>query len=81
MSPFLVSKIGIGYEQNAYVWIGYGVWTQLWASLTLPLPPAPGQVTALGAADRFIEAPRLAAVPHCHAPHPHARVRRIPAAR
>jgi len=37
MSPFLVSKTGIGYEQNAYVWIGYGVWTQLWASLTLPL--------------------------------------------
>jgi hypothetical protein len=37
MSPFLVSQTGIGYEQNAYVWIGYGVWTQLWASLTLPL--------------------------------------------
>jgi hypothetical protein len=37
MSPFLVSRTGIGYEQNAYVWIGYGVWTQLWASLTLPL--------------------------------------------
>jgi len=37
MSPFLVSKTGIAYEQNAYVWIGYGVWTQLWASVTLPL--------------------------------------------
>ncbi|MGH2892466.1 MAG: hypothetical protein ACRDPM_04245, partial [Solirubrobacteraceae bacterium] len=37
MSQFLVSKTGIGYEQNAYLWIGYGVWTQLWASLTLPL--------------------------------------------
>jgi hypothetical protein len=37
MSPFVASKTGIGYEQNAYVWIGYGVWTQLWASLTLPL--------------------------------------------
>jgi hypothetical protein len=37
MSPFLASKTGIAYEQNAYVWIGYGVWTQLWASLTLPL--------------------------------------------
>jgi hypothetical protein len=37
MSPFLVSKTGIGYEQNAYLWIGYGVWTQLWASVTLPL--------------------------------------------
>ena len=37
MSPFLVSATGIGYEQNAYVWVGYGVWTQLWASFTLPL--------------------------------------------
>ncbi len=37
MSPFLVSASGIGYEQHAYVWIGYGVWTQLWASWTLPL--------------------------------------------
>src|SRR5579859_6214046 len=37
MAPFLVSATGIGYEQSAYVWTGYGVWTQLWASLTLPL--------------------------------------------
>ena len=37
MSPFLASVIGIGYEQEAYVWIGFGVWTQLWASITLPL--------------------------------------------
>jgi len=37
MSPFLVSKIGIGYEQHAYVWVGFGVWTQLWASMTLTL--------------------------------------------
>ena len=37
ISPFLVSATGIGYEQGAYVWSGYGVWTQLWASLTLPL--------------------------------------------
>lgn len=37
MSPFLVSATGVGYEQHAYVWIGYGVWTQLWASWTLPL--------------------------------------------
>jgi hypothetical protein len=37
MSPFLISVTGVGYEQNAYVWVGYGVWTQLWASLTLPL--------------------------------------------
>jgi Bacterial membrane protein YfhO len=37
MAPFLVSVPGIGYEQHAYVWTGFGVWTQLWASLTLPL--------------------------------------------
>jgi hypothetical protein len=37
MAPFLMSATGVGYEQHAYVWIGYGVWTQLWASWTLPL--------------------------------------------
>jgi len=37
MAPFLVSATGVGYEQGAYVWTGFGVWTQLWASWTLPL--------------------------------------------
>jgi hypothetical protein len=37
MAPFLVSAPGVGYEQHAYVWIGFGVWTQLWAMWTLPL--------------------------------------------
>jgi hypothetical protein len=37
MAPFLASVAGVGYEQHAYVWTGYGVWTQLWASWTLPL--------------------------------------------
>jgi hypothetical protein len=37
MAPFLVSATGVGYEQPAYVWTGFGVWTQLWASWTLPL--------------------------------------------
>jgi hypothetical protein len=37
MSPFLVSTTGVGYEQHAYVWTGFGVWTQLWAMWTLPL--------------------------------------------
>jgi hypothetical protein len=37
MAPFLFSATGVGYEQHAYVWTGYGVWTQLWASWTLPL--------------------------------------------
>ena len=37
IAPFLASAAGIGYETKAYVWVGYGVWTQLWASWTLPL--------------------------------------------
>jgi hypothetical protein len=37
MAPFLMSATGVGYEAKAYVWIGYGVWAQLWASVTLPL--------------------------------------------
>ncbi|MGO9959356.1 MAG: hypothetical protein ACLP50_25850 [Solirubrobacteraceae bacterium] len=37
MSPFVVGAVGVGYEQGAYVWVGYGLWTQLWASMTLPL--------------------------------------------
>ena len=35
--PSSSSGAGIGYETKAYVWVGYGVWTQLWASWTLPL--------------------------------------------
>jgi len=37
LSPLLMSRIGIGFEAIAYVWIGFGVWAQLWAMLTLPL--------------------------------------------
>jgi hypothetical protein len=37
MAPLLVSVTGVGYEQHAYVWTGFGVWTQLWAQWTLPL--------------------------------------------
>jgi hypothetical protein len=37
MAPFVMSAVGIGYEEKAYLWIGYGIWTQMWASLTLPL--------------------------------------------
>jgi Bacterial membrane protein YfhO len=37
MAPFLMSATGVGYEQHAYVWTGFGVWTQLWAMWTLPL--------------------------------------------
>jgi hypothetical protein len=37
MAPFLVSATGVGFEQHAYLWAGFGVWTQLWAMWTLPL--------------------------------------------
>ncbi|NNN22416.1 MAG: hypothetical protein HKL80_10505, partial [Acidimicrobiales bacterium] len=37
LAPFIVSVPGVGYEQNAYVWIGFGLWAQLFASWTLPL--------------------------------------------
>lgn len=37
MSPFVMSAKATGYEQRAYIWLGYGLWTQLWASMTLPL--------------------------------------------
>jgi hypothetical protein len=36
VAPLLHSAPGIGYEQHAYVWAGYGVWTQLWGSWALP---------------------------------------------
>jgi hypothetical protein len=36
MAPFLMSTMGVGYESRAYIWIGYGVWTQLWAMIVLP---------------------------------------------
>jgi hypothetical protein len=36
VSPLLASVPGVGYEQKGYIWIGYGVWTQLFASWMLP---------------------------------------------
>jgi hypothetical protein len=36
MAPFLASATGVGYEPKAYVWVGWGVWTQLCASWVLP---------------------------------------------
>ena len=37
LSSLLVTVPGVGYEHKAYIWIGFGVWAQLWASWTLPL--------------------------------------------
>jgi hypothetical protein len=36
-SPLVMSAAGLGYDYGSYLWIGYGVWTQLWAMWTLPL--------------------------------------------
>ncbi len=36
VSPLLASVPGVGYEQKAYIWIGWGVWAQLGASWALP---------------------------------------------
>ena len=37
LSPLIMSVPSVGYEHGAYLWIGFGVWAQLWASWTLPL--------------------------------------------
>ena len=36
-SPLIMDAAGVGYEYGSYLWIGWGVWTQLWAMWTLPL--------------------------------------------
>ena len=36
-SPFLSSAFSSGYEQRAYIFLGYGLWTQLFAMWTLPI--------------------------------------------
>lgn len=36
-APFLASVPAVGYEQYAYLWSGYGLWSQLFAMWTLPL--------------------------------------------
>lgn len=33
----LMSAPGVGFESSAYLWIGFGVWSQLFAMWTLPL--------------------------------------------
>jgi hypothetical protein len=37
LAPFVVSAPGLGYEQGSYLWIGFGLWSQLWAMWALPL--------------------------------------------
>jgi len=37
IAPVLFSVTGRGFEDQAYTWIGSGLWSQLWAMWTLPL--------------------------------------------
>lgn len=37
MAPLLFSITGRGYGSQSYVWLGLGLWSQLWAMWTLPL--------------------------------------------
>lgn len=37
LSPLMVAAPGVGYEWGSYLWIGWGVWTQLWAMWLMPL--------------------------------------------
>lgn len=36
-SPLVVSNMGIGYEEISYIYVGFGLWSQLWAMWALPL--------------------------------------------
>jgi hypothetical protein len=56
ISPLLYSITGRGFEQQAFAWLGSGLWSELWAMWTLPL--------ALGFSWRFLSQRRgfLAAV-------------------
>lgn len=37
LSPVLVSVAGYGFQDSSYTWSGFGLWTQLWGMLLLPL--------------------------------------------
>ncbi len=37
MAPLLFSVTGRGFGSQSYVWLGLGLWSQLWAMWTLPL--------------------------------------------
>ena len=59
VAPLLDSVQGIGYEQHAYIWTGFGVWTQLWASWALPFAWA---LTWRAMTDRRFIAPAAALI-------------------
>lgn len=59
VSPLLMSRTGVGYEVNGYLWIGYGLWAQLWGMLFLPFAWA---CTWRALADRRWTLPAVAAI-------------------
>jgi hypothetical protein len=59
VAPLLHSVPGVGYEQQAYAWIGYGLWTQLCGSWALPFAWA---LSWRAMADRRFLAPAAALV-------------------
>jgi hypothetical protein len=59
VATLLHSATGIGYEQHAYIWTGFGVWTQLWGSWALPFAWA---LTWRALGDRRFIAPAAALV-------------------
>lgn len=36
-APFVLSNMGIGYEEISYTFVGFGLWSQLWGMWSLPL--------------------------------------------
>lgn len=36
IAPLIASVPQVGYEQGSYLWVGYGLWAQLWGSWMLP---------------------------------------------
>jgi len=59
VSPLLMSAPGVGFEVNGYLWVGYGLWAQLWGMLFLPFAWA---CTFRALADRRWTLPAVLAV-------------------
>jgi hypothetical protein len=47
-APFVVSNMGIGYEEVSYTFVGFGLWSQLWGMWALPLAWATSWRTVSG---------------------------------
>jgi hypothetical protein len=45
LAPLIATDGLFGFDFNSYVWRGYGLYTQLWAMVLLPVAVAQGYVT------------------------------------